>query len=434
MSAIITDQFRISNAKNFVTRVVSGEDSLYSFVGLPNPSEYDENWNATPPSPKDNFEEENDYWDSTFAIKKITPDDIRLSIRKIMWTSGFTYDMYRHDISRTNLSKPSNTTSLYASNFYVINRDYKVYICLHNGTNPENPLGRPSLDEPTFVDVEPRAAGSSADGYIWKYLYTIKPIDIIKYDSTNYISVPLDWETTADPDISYVRDNANYDVSGQIKIVVIKNRGSGIGPANSVYTDVPIVGDGEEAKATVVVGNSSKIESVIVTSGGKNYTYATLDLKSGGVPTGNLVTSEPSFDVIIPPQGGHGFNIYKELGTYNVLIYSRLENDLENPDFIIGNEISRIGLVLNPLSYDSNSILTGNKYSAISALKLTGVNNENDYRAAIFDPDSYITQQVGTGTTAVGRVVSYNQETGVLKYWQDRTLFGFNFDRSQNKN
>jgi hypothetical protein len=90
--------------------------------------------------------------------------------------------------------------------------------------------------------------------------------------------------------------------------------------------------------------------------------------------------------------------------------------------------------VLNPLSYDSNSILTGNKYSAISALKLTGVNNENDYRAAIFEPDSYITQQVGTGITAVGRVVSYNQETGVLKYWQDRTLFGFNFDRSQNKN
>jgi hypothetical protein len=30
---------------------------------------------------------------------------------------------------------------------------------LHNGTDPENPNGRPSLDEPTFIDLEPRSAG-----------------------------------------------------------------------------------------------------------------------------------------------------------------------------------------------------------------------------------------------------------------------------------
>ena len=33
-----------------------------------------------------------------------------------------------------------------------------------------------------------------------------------------------------------------------------------------------------------------------------------------------------------------------------------------------------------------------------------------------------ITQTVSTGTTAVGRVVSYDSNTGVLKYWQDRTM------------
>ena len=40
--------------------------------------------------------------------------------------------------------------------------------------------------------------------------------------------------------------------------------------------------------------------------------------------------------------------------------------------------------------------------------------------------DSYFTQTVSTGTTAVGRVISYDQTTGVLKYWQDRSLAGFN--------
>jgi len=33
---------------------------------------------------------------------------------------------------------------------------------------------------------------------------------------------------------------------------------------------------------------------------------------------------------------------------------------------------------------------------------------------------------VATGTTAVGRVVNYDSNTGVLKYWQDRTVAGFN--------
>ena len=33
---------------------------------------------------------------------------------------------------------------------------------------------------------------------------------------------------------------------------------------------------------------------------------------------------------------------------------------------------------------------------------------------------------ISTGTSAVGRVVNYDQTTGVLKYWQDKTMAGFN--------
>ena len=36
------------------------------------------------------------------------------------------------------------------------------------------------------------------------------------------------------------------------------------------------------------------------------------------------------------------------------------------------------------------------------------------------------------GSTAVGRVVSYDQTTGVLKYWQDRSTAGFNTDGTKN--
>ena len=87
-------------------------------------------------------------------------------------------------------SKPSNAVSLYDANYYVMNSDYRVYICLQNGSNPENPSGRASLDEPTFTDLEPKEAGTSGDGYIWKYLYTIAPGDIVKFDCDKLYACP----------------------------------------------------------------------------------------------------------------------------------------------------------------------------------------------------------------------------------------------------
>lgn len=424
MSAIITDQFRISSVKNFISIASSGENVYYSFIGLSNYYDFDNNWNVNPPSPKDSFEQENDYWDTTIALKRINASDIRPVIRKITWESGVTYDMYRHDISRTNPSNPSGALSLYNANYYVLTSEYKVYICLSNGTDPENPLGRPSLDEPQFTDLEPRSAGVSGDGYVWKYLYTLTPSDIIKFDSINFIPVPSNWDTSSEN--SLIRNNSL--TSGQLKIINILNRGSGIGTANQIYTNVPISGDGTGAEATIVINNNSSVESITVSNGGSGYTYGTVDYISGGVPVG---TTSPKFDVIIPPSDGHGHDIYRELGSYYVCMYAKFENDTENPDFITGNNISRIGIVQNPLQYDSSSILSNDKVSALYALKLIGITNSNEYKNAQYEPDSYITQTIGTGVTAVGRVSSYDSETGILKYWQDKRNAGFNIDNSQ---
>ena len=414
MAAIITDQIRILNAKNFVADVNNSSNSFYSFVGLTNPSDYQSDWDSDPPAPKDNFDQENDYWDTMVALKKINSADIKQVVPKRSWSSGTTYDMYRHDYSRTNTAAVSGSTSLYLATYFVMNSDFRVYICLNNGVDPDNPTGRPSLDEPTFTDLEPRAAGTSGDGYIWKYLYTIKPSDVSKFESTQFMPVPADWETSSDT--AAVRDNA---VDGSIKVVTISNRGIGLGTANSTYTNVPIRGDGSGATCTIVIDGNQQVSSVTVSDQGSGYTFANVDLVAGGVPTG---TTRPVLEVIIPPQGGHGADIYRELGAYNVLLYSRIENDNENPDFITGNQISRIGVVENPEQFGSTTILSSDKAAATSALRLVGAG----YSTATFAADSYFTQTVSTATTAVGRVVSYDQTTGVLKYWQDRSLAGFN--------
>ena len=413
MSAIITDQIRILNAKNFVAGISNAGNSYYSFIGLTNPADYQSDWDVDPPSPKDNFDQENDYWDTMVALKKINTADVKQVVPKLVWSSGTAYDMYRHDYSRSNTAVVSGSTSLYLANYFVMNSDFRVYICLHNGISPDNPSGKPSLDEPTFTDLEPRSAGTSGDEYIWKYLFSIKPSDVAKFESTDYLPVPSDWETSTDN--AAVRDNS---VDGSIKIATITSRGVGLGTANSTYTRVPISGDGSGAECTITIDGNQQVSAVAISNQGSDYTYANIDLVSGGVPTG---TTRPSFDVIISPQGGHGADIYRELGAYNVLMYSRIENDNNNPDFITGNQIARVGVVENPQQLGSSDILTVDKASALHALKLVG----SGYSTATFTGDAYFTQQVSTGSTAVGRVVSYDQNTGVLKYWQDRSLAGF---------
>ena len=413
MAAIITDQIRILNAKNFVSGVSTSTNSYYSFIGLTNPTDIQSDWDTNPPAPRDSFNEENDVWDTVVALKKINSSDIKQVVQKRIWSSGTTYDLYRHDYSRSNPAKVSGSTNLYSSFYYVMNSEYRVYICLQNGTDPENPNGKPSLDEPLFTDLEPKSAGTSGDGYIWKYLYTIKPADIVKFESTDFMPVPANWEINAD--VEAVRDNA---VDGSIKIATITNRGVAVGNANRTYTRVPIRGDGTGAECTIVIDNDQKVESITVSNQGSGYTYGNVDLVAGNVPTG---TTRPLFDVIITPQGGHGADIYRELGATNVLLYSRIENDNENPDFITGNQIARVGILENPQAFGSSAILTLDKASSLNAIRLTGVG----YSSAVFSPDSYIRQTVATGQTASGRVVSYDQTTGVLKYWQDRSLAGF---------
>ena len=55
------------------------------------------------------------------------------------------------------------------------------------------------------------------------------------------------------------------------------------------------------------------------------------------------------------------------------------------------------------------------KASATYALKVTA----SQLNLIDFADDDVITQTIGVGSTAIGRVVSWDANTGVLKYWQD---------------
>jgi len=411
MAAIVTDQFRILNAGNFVDSVTNTSNSYYVFVGLANPTASgfgkSSSWDTDTPNPIDNFDYQGFVGDNMSFGKKITSSNVRRVVRRIDWTRGTRYEMYRHDYSINNLSPITKSARLYDSNYYVMNSEYKVYICVDNGSSGISTTGNASLDEPTFTDLEPSSAGVSGDGYVWKYLFTVTPSDIIKFDSTEYITVPNDWSTSTNAQISAVRDNGDSSVNeNQIKKIYIDNRGLGYSQGTH---EVDILGDGSGGKAVLDVDSSGRITSAAVSSGGKDYSFGIVDL--GSINSNS--TTKAKLIPIIPPSKGHGYDIYRELGAERVLLYARFDDSTK--DFPVDTTIAQIGVVKNPTSVGSTSVFTDNQYSSLGAIKFSSTTGTLAIGDAI--------KQTVTGGVAKGYVFSYDTETKVLKYVQDRSSF-----------
>tara|TARA_A100001388_G_scaffold4677_2_gene3409 strand:+ start:3062 stop:4654 length:1593 start_codon:yes stop_codon:yes gene_type:complete len=422
MSAIITDQFRILNANNFVESVENTNNSYYVFIGLPNPVGTDtlvgygrsSEWNSNTPAPTDSFSYRAHAGDTSMFGKKVSSANIRRIIRRVDWIAGSRYEIYRDDYSIDNPSPLTQANRLYDANYYVLNSDFKVYICIDNGSSGDNPLGNVSQDEPTFTDLEPSKAGNSGDGYVWKYLFTVSPSDIIKFDSTEFITVPNSWSTSTDSQIRSVRENGNSDVNlNQIKHVYIENSGDGY--ADGLNQEVDIVGDGVGAKARVDIQNS-KITNVTVSSGGRGYTYGIVDLGnlSSGVSTS---TGRAKLIPIIPPSLGHGHDLYTELGTDRVIVYSRFDDSTK--DFPIDTKFSQVGIIKNPTKVGTSITYTDSTFSSLQAIKFettteSPVVGEEITQVLVAPPN--------TGRTATAYVASFDSETKVLKYFRDRSL------------
>ena len=411
MAALITDEFRLFNADNFIESVTDPNNSYYIFVGLSNPvgDGYGRlpDWNQDPLAPVDNFSYIRSCYDWMMYGRRITPGNIRRVIRRLDWTKGTRYEQYRDDYSVYNVSPNTGSTRLYDANYYVINSDFRVYICLSNGSSGDNPKGNGSEDEPNFVDTEPSAAGSSGDGYVWKYLFTVSPADVIKFDSTDFITVPSDWLTSDSPQIVSIRESGDSVINdAQLKEIYIDKRGSGY--SGGAGQELPILGDGTGARAVIDV-NSGQITNALVSKGGKGYTWGLVDLGS----INSSASEAAKLDVIIPPSIGHGFDIYQELGTDRVLVYARFDDSSQ--DFPIDTQFAQIGLLRNPTISESNTIFTDNTFTSVNSLKLLSFSGD-------LEVGDIIEQSTDAGT-AKAYVTSFNKETQVIKYAQDRSLY-----------
>jgi hypothetical protein len=110
---------------------------------------------------------------------------------------------------------------------------------------------------------------------------------------------------------------------------------------------VSIIGDGSGAEAILDIdGEDGSILSVTITNRGSGYTFA--DVTITGVEG-----SGAEIIAVISPRAGHGANAQKELFATNVGFSVNLVND--NADLFLNNDFRQIGVIKNPLVFDSNN-------------------------------------------------------------------------------
>jgi hypothetical protein len=398
MAAIITNKFRINNAKQFYESFSeAAAETYYLFIGRAHAWASDadvqgntiaEGTDASPPTPNDDVSSEFYNWDDMLGAKLIASSDVSYAIPRRNWTTGTTYDMYEHNISSGNAAN-SGATNLWDSTFVVMNSAYAVYKCI------ENDGATASTTEPTSTS---NSIFSTADGYRWKYMYSLTSAETLNFMSTDFIHCSTD---------STVSSAA---VDGALDTALIVAGGSSYSVTGSTISAIPIRGDGSGGVASVTI-TSGAVSAVSITTAGTGYTYAYI--RSADIITGTNAGgagSGANINVIIPPKGGHGYNALTELGAYYVMLNKSLTGAEGTSDIGVNNDFRRIGLVRNPYNYGTTTVATATTRRQIFAARFTTV-------SGTFTADEEINQAT---TLAVGKVIEYDATNKILYWYQTR--------------
>jgi hypothetical protein len=401
MPAIITDRFRTHNSEQF-QEAFSETSGNTMYLGIGRPQAFatatrgdartnNEGTDTTPLTPADNLNAQHFPFDDMMAAKKIAASDVTFAVPRRNWTTGTTYDIYRHDYGEfatgttTAITANGGASTLHDSAFFVLTTARNVYKCLDNDNN-------------TASTVEPTGTATTvlttADGYKWKYMYTLSASQQANFLSTDFMAVATDSTVSS------------ASINGAIDVIKIKTAGSG--GTNGTHTGVAIRGDGTGGVCTVTVAGGV-VTAVTVTTAGTGYTFATVS-NAQIVAAGATNLSGAELDVIIPPKGGHGKNAIEELGGFYVMMNTSLEGTESgnSGDLTVANDFRKITLIRDPNA--GGSAATATTLRATKGINLSGVSGS-------YVVDEKITQ---ASTGAVGKVVEWDSTNSILYYIQTR--------------
>jgi len=362
-------------------------DSIYCFLSSVDPWDDDDN----PPTPKQDQQSLKSLLKRSFVSKKVTTSDICPVIQRIDWSENTVYDYYQDNIDMFEV----DDNDYLIHNFYIKNRYDQIFKCLWNAN------GAPSVNEPFF---EPGTYGTNniymgADGYKWKYIYTIDSQLKIKFLDSGWLPVPIGIGYVPNPLIN----PKNLTVSpgiGNIDVINVLDGGSLYDPANSALT-VTVTGDGTGAAGTAVVEDGI-VTDIIVTNTGTNYSYANASISSAN-------GSGAILSVPVSPIGGHGLDPISELGCTNVMITCQFDGSESG---VIPTDITyyQIGLVVNPISVSSSpDNANGSIYKTSTDLIVAS-------GFGLYESGEYVYQGTSLAeSTFSAEVLSFDQTSNIIK-------------------
>ena len=398
MVAIITDRFKKQILNDLFTDVNDSSDTYYIAIGR------SQDWNATDaaPIPTNTAKTERDFRNNMQAMKNA--EDVSYVIPRYNWSSGTIYSGYDDHVQ----GYPTNS-------YFVMNDELAVFICLQQGRDAQG----------TAVASTVKPAGSSllpfttADGYVWKYMYGQTALRSIKFTSANYIPVQfVDSADATSPALEQEQKTIqNAAIPGEVVAVKLNNGGSG-------YTSAPSVGftgNGTkvpQATATINNGEIVKVEMNDSGSGkafGAGYDYASVVFTGGGGSGANA-------RAVIAPKGIGG-DARDDLRSNALMFNTRLAGN-ENNALITSNDFRQVGLIKNPVETDSAS--AGNLFNSLAGNVLNKLKFGSI--AQSFTEDKTIQGSTSTAQAYVDKADSnyvwYHQSdsTGFLAFTEGETI------------
>lgn len=243
---VFKPQFKKTIIDAIYQEVTSGTATYYHWLGKENAwtdflSPFiSSNTIDAPGAPSNNFRYDLHVRRDILTTKKIKPSDVSYVVRRIDWVSNTVYDDY-DDAYEPGNEASSGATSLEEANFYVLTSEFNVYKCIWNN------YGAKSTQMPTGTTT---SIFSTADGYKWKFMYSI-PVSLRnRFLTAEYMPVSNALK-------------AAYYSNGELYNISIQNGGTGYNPAT---TTAIVTGDGYKAN------NPYLLQYVVVDFGGEGYT------------------------------------------------------------------------------------------------------------------------------------------------------------------
>mgnify|MGYP000020322701 FL=1 len=345
-----------------------------------------EDWNDSDaaPSPVNTEREQRDFRHGLQSVKEVT--NFSFVIPRVNWTSGTTYAAY----SDTVVAHPTVP-------YYAMIESNQVYVCLRQGTNAAG-VAQPSTVAPSGTT---NISFTTADGYAWKFLYSIGTLDAAAFKSANFIPVKLQGATDGSSPATDVEQLAvqNAAIAGR-QIV-----GFSIDAAGTGYTSNPtvaITGNGTGAAASAVQSGGSIVKITIDDSAstlkmGTGYDYASIALSGGG---GSGATGT----VIFGPKAGFGADPSDDLRA-RAIMFNAKPVGTEDGEFIVGNSFRQIGLIRNPTD-SAGDAFTASDGNALRRLAMPTISS------------AFTQRTIMTGTTSGAKAFVNKTDSDEIWYHQ----------------